>query len=73
MLHRIRCECQVVWRPLIQRAVRTMALVVRQVLGQDLLEMTASEYEEPVQTLSTDGDQRNVRRRHSPGGLEPES
>ena len=32
-----------------------MTVVVRQVLGQDLLEMTTSEDEEPVQALPTDG------------------
>jgi hypothetical protein len=55
VLDRIRCECQVARRPLVQGAVRTIAVVVREILGQDLLEMTASEDKEPVQTLSADG------------------
>jgi hypothetical protein len=35
--------------------MRTMTVVLREVLGPDLLEMTASEDEEPIRTLWADG------------------
>jgi hypothetical protein len=48
-----------------------MTVVVREILGRDLLEMTTSEDEQPVQTLSADGAHKTLG--ESPEGLEPES
>ena len=59
---------------MVQGGVRTMTVVVREVLGEDLLEMTTSEDEEPVQTLSADGThealREGVRTRCSSWGLD---
>jgi hypothetical protein len=74
MLHPIRCKAQVLRRPLLQGALWTTTVVVRKVLGQDLLKMTASEDEESVQTLSADGADEalgeGVRKRGSNRGLD---
>ena len=55
ILHGIRGKSEVLGCLLIMGAVRRMTVVVREVLDQNLLEMTASEYEEPVQALPADG------------------
>jgi hypothetical protein len=40
---------------LIQSAVRTMFVVMSDVFGRDQLDMAATEYEDPVETLMADG------------------
>jgi hypothetical protein len=50
-----RRNTQGLWSLLIQSAVGTMTVVVRDVFGQDLFEMAASENEHPVEALSAHG------------------
>jgi hypothetical protein len=67
MLHPIRRKTQVLRRSLMQGAVRAMTVVVRELLGQDPLKMSASEDEEPIQTLSADGTEETLGERVHPG------
>jgi hypothetical protein len=55
IVDRSRHRSQGLWSLLVQSAVRTVLVVVSDVLGQDLLEMTSTENEDPVETLSADG------------------
>jgi hypothetical protein len=43
--------------------MRTVLVVVREVLGQDLLEMAPTEDEEPIEALSADGPDEALRER----------
>jgi hypothetical protein len=51
-MDRSRHQNQALWSPLIQSKVRTMFVVVSDVLDEDLMEMASTEDEDPVETLS---------------------
>ena len=54
-MDRSRHRLQALWSSQIQSAVRTVFVVVSDVLGQNLFEMVAAEDEDPIETLSADG------------------
>ena len=71
-----RSRHRALWGPLIQSALRTMFVVMSDVLGQNLLEMASTEDEDAVETLSADGAHESfgerVRPRSSNRGLDDE-
>ena len=51
---RSRLACRGLWRPLVERSVRAMAVVVAEVLGEDGFKVAATKDEEPIETLAPD-------------------
>jgi hypothetical protein len=68
--YRLRGDAQTLRCPLMEGTVRTMCVVVKEILRQDLLEMAAIEDEKPVQALSPRGANEAFRDRVRTGGLD---
>jgi hypothetical protein len=70
LLNRQRGDAQALWCLLIEGAVPTMPVVMNEILGQDPLEMAATEDEELVQALSPSGANKAFRDRVGAWGLD---